>query len=231
MARAVRKVSRVRTKNQKKDVKFNKKWLIAIFVFAVLLGVGLGLGLGLYFGNKKTEYVSDKIYFTGDIKTSNPDVTVQFTKENYQTISRFIKDGAARDIFIFAYDGSAFHADEKDEKNYNETYEKLITRLADLQNKVNEANKKEENSVVLYIVDVRVDNAVNAGILSDSAFGALGDEDSVYFEPTFIYLHEDQFKDKIEIRDVSHKISISDLNEVYTSSIPYANQYIDSLFE
>ena len=223
MARAVRKVSRTSTKNQKKESSINKKWIIIISAILVVL-IGLGVGLGVYFGTRTEEvYVSDKIYFTEATKTTDGEHEVEFTKENYQTISRYIKKGNdINHIFIFTYNGSAFYADEEDEDNYNEDYVTLITRLADLQYQVDLA-KKSGVIIDFYIVDTSVDNQVNSGILTDATYGNLGSS-----SVAFIYLHEGEFMDKLEDTDKS-MISTSDLNDILSTTINNAINYIKSL--
>ncbi len=233
MARSVRKVSRANTKNQKKENKLNKKWLIAIVTIVVLIGIGLGVGLGVYFGMKDDDtYVSDKIYFNEET-LDNAGHTVKFNKENYMAIDRYINNGNIENIFIFTYDGNAFYADEKDEDNYNEDYAKLITRLADLQYSVDQA-KQRGVDLELYVVDVTVNSATNSGILYDDLFGSLLSEDQSSYEPAFIYMKGDQFQSKVEYEDEdgikqSHKISTSSWTEVLNSSILYAINYIKTL--
>lgn len=232
MARAVRKVSRTSTKNQKKESSFNLKWFIITLV-AVLV-IGLGVGLGVYFGTRgEEEYVSDKIYFVDATKTSNGENEVTFTKENYQTIVRYINSGNNIDnIFIFTYDGNAFYADPEDADNYNEDYDTLITRLADLQYAVNQA--KEKGVIIdLYIVDVSVDSSVNVGIVSDSDFGALNSGSGDIYSPTFIYMSEGDFKSDVTYTldgtEVTRPVSTGDWEEILSSSIGYAINFINSL--
>ncbi len=237
MARSVRKVSRVTTKDQQKERKLNKKILIIICA-VLLVAIGLGVGLGVYFGTKGNDstYVSDKIYFNEPTKDTAGHEVV-FNKDNYQSIKRYIKDGIKdkdgnknnlEDIFIFVYDGSAFFADEKDENNYNENYVKLITRLADLQYQVDQA-KAAGLLLELYVVDVSVDLETNVDILMDSSFGSFYSDDEEFYEPAFIYIKGDQFKSKVEYNEESHTISTSDWEDVLSSSILYAINYIEYL--
>lgn len=233
MARSVRKVSRVNTKNQKKESKFNKKLLIIIVSVVLLICIGLGVGLGIYFGTKTDDtYVSDKIYFNEETRDTEGHI-VTFNKDNYLAIERYIKNGDIENVFIFVYDGNAFYADEKDEDHYNEDYVKLITRLADLQYTVNQA-KDRGVDLEFYIVDVAVNNSTNAGILYDSQFGSLLTEDQSSYEPAFIYIKGEQFQQKVEYEDEngnkqSHTISTSSWTEVLNSSILYAINYIKTL--
>lgn len=238
MARSVRKVSRVTTKDQKKERKLNKKFLIILCSICLVIGIALGVGLGVYYGTKTddTTYVSDKVYFNEPTKDTTGHEVV-FNKDNYQSIKRYIKDGIKdkegnknnlEDIFIFVYDGSAFFADEKDENNYNEDYVKLITRLADLQYHVDQA-KAAGVMLELYVVDVSVDSETNVDILMDSQFGSFYSEDEEYYNPAFIYIKGDQFKSKVEYEEESHTISTSDWKDVLSSSILYAINYIDYL--
>ncbi len=233
MARAVRKVSRANTKDQRKERKISKKWLITIISTVVLLVVGLGVGLGLYYGlNKDNTYVSDKIYFNEPTLDSNGN-EVTFNKENYQAISRYINSGDGHEnIFIFVYDGSAFYADEKDEDNFQSEYVELIKRVADFQYNVNQA-KARGVDIEFYIVDVHVDNATNAGILSDPLYGSLYSEDSLSYPPAFIYVKGDQFQEKVEYEEdgkmQSYIVSTKSWTDVYNSSIRFAINYINSL--
>lgn len=222
MARAVRKVLRTSTKNQKKEHFIKKKWII-IIACVVLVLIGVGVGLGVYFGTRTEEvYQSDKVYFIDTAKTSDGQNEVTFNKENYQTLCRILeKQNDIDNIFIFTYDGSAFYGDEKDEDNYNEDYDTLIARLADLQYEVNQA--KERGIIVdLYIVDTDVDGQINAGIYTDSVFGSLSSSNGA---PTFIYLFEGDFKDKLEDVDKS-MISTNDMNEILNTTINNAINYL-----
>ena len=132
MARAVRKVSRVSTKNQKKEG-LNKK-LIAIISAIVVVLLGVAVGLIVYFTTQEDEaYVSEKVYFIEETYGTNQEAgKVTFVKENYYSIVRKIENEEINEhVFIFAYDGSAFFADELDEENYElygKDYETLMTR-------------------------------------------------------------------------------------------------------
>lgn len=234
MARAVRKVSRATTKDQKKENNIHKKWIILIVSIVLVIGIGLGIGLGVYYGTKKDDtYVSDKVYFDEEVLVDEEN-KIKFNKENYQAIERYLKRGDnAEDIFIFVYDGNTFYADEKDEENYNKDYVELITRLAQLQLEVDKA-KNKGGSVELYIVDVAVDNAINADILLDSSFGAFYTEAASNYEPAFIYLKDGKYQQKVEYEDAengkqSHTISTSSWTDVLNSSIRYAMNYIRTL--
>ncbi|MDE6656723.1 MAG: hypothetical protein K2J85_07015 [Anaeroplasmataceae bacterium] len=234
MARAVRKVSRATTKNQKKESKINKKWLIIILSVVLVIGIGLGVGLGVYFSNQEEEkYVSDKVYFNEEISVDD-EHKVSFNKENYQAIVRYLDRGNyAEDIFIFVYDGKAFYADELDEDNYNEDYVKLITRVAQLQYEVDKA-KEKGISIELYIVDVSVDSNTNVDIFSDSNFGGLYTDDRLSYEPAFIYIKSGDYQQKVEYEDESgvkqsHTISTASWTDVLSSSIRYAMNYINTL--
>ena len=83
MARAVRKVSRVSTKNQKKEG-LNKK-LIAIISAIVVVLLGVAVGLIVYFATQEDEaYVSDKVYFIEETYGTNQEAgKVTFVRENY----------------------------------------------------------------------------------------------------------------------------------------------------
>lgn len=228
MARAVRKVSRLNTKNQKKETKLSKRWLTAIITLIVVILAGVAVGLGFYFSNTNEEYISDKIYFAEETSTTSGQ-TVTFEKENYQAIKRYINEGNISEYtFIFVYDGSSFYADEKDEDNYNKEYANLIKRIADLQYEINEA-KAADISIELYIVDINVDSGANAGILSDSSFGALNSGETSSHEPAFIFLQGGEFKETVEIDGVKHTISTGTRTEIYSSSITYAINYINTL--
>lgn len=230
MARSVRKVSRQSTKNQKKEINVNKKWLIAIVSIVILAVVGLGVGLGIYYGTKGNDetYVSDKIYFVDPIKTSTGEEVSGFNKENYQALNRYISDEYGTTMehrFIFVYDGANFYADEEDEDNYDEEYTKLCTRIADLQKAVNEA-KAAGIDVELYIIDTNVDGGTNSEIKSDSNYGALGEETNY---PLFIYMHNNEYKETFE--DKKNKISVGgdDWHDIIVSSIPYTLEYLNDL--
>ncbi len=231
MARSVRKVSRQSTKNQKKEI--NKKWVIAIISFVVLVIAGLGLGLGLYFGLKDSDeaYVSDKIYFVDPILNSQNEEVSGFNKENYQALNRYTSDEYGDIIehrFIFVYDGSAFYADEKDEEHYDEKsdYVKLLKQIADLQTAVNKA-KAAGVEVELYIVDTHVDSGTNKEILSDQAYGALGNDTNY---PAFIYMHNNEFQEKFE-ENKKNTISVGGNNwhDISASSIPYTLEFLGNL--
>ncbi|MDE7263329.1 MAG: hypothetical protein K2N64_01530 [Anaeroplasmataceae bacterium] len=229
MARSVRKVSRAKTRDQKKESRNSKKWIIIICSVLLVIGIGLGVGLGLYYGNKKDDtYVSDKIYFNEEVSIDD-DHKVSFNKENYQTIVRHIDKGdLEEEVFIFVYDGKAFYADEKDEDYYNKDYVELITRIAQLQYHVDQAKSAGIN-MELYIVDVAVDSATNVGILNDSTFGAFYSDDMLNYEPAFIYMKNQAYQQKVEYGDESHIISTKSWTDVLNSSIRYAINYIESL--
>lgn len=234
MARAVRKVSRATTKDQKKESRINKKWLIISLSIVLAILIGVGVGLGVYFGTKKDNtYVSDKIYFNEEVLVDG-ESKIKFNKENYQAIVRYLDRGNnAEEIFIFVYDGSAYYADEKDEDNYKKIYAELITRMAHLQLEVDRAKAKGV-SIELYVVDVSVDYAVNADILTDSKFGGLYANEEMNYEPAFIYLKDGKYQEKVEYEDAdgnkqSHIISEKNIDSVYNSSIYYAMNYIKTL--
>lgn len=234
MARAVRKVSRATTKDQKKESNINKKWIILIVSLILIIGIGLGVGLGVYYGTKKDNtYVSDKVYFNEEVLV-DAENKIRFNKENYQSIVRYLNRGDnAEDILIFVYDGNAYYADEKDEEHYNKDYVELITRLAQLQLEVDRAKAKGV-SIELYIVDVAVDNSVNSDILFDSAFGGFYSDDAANYNPAFIYLKDGKYQQKVEYEDSengkqSHIISTSSWTDVLNSSIRYAMNYIKTL--
>ena len=224
MARAVRKVSRVSTKNQKKEG-LNKK-LIAIISAIAAVVVIAAVSLIVYFTTKEDEvYVSEKVYFVGETYGTNKDAgTVTFEKENYYNIVRKIQNQEIQEhVFIFAYDGSAFYADEEDEANYNKDYEKLIATIADLQLAINALNNTD---VVLYVIDVNVNDRVNAALMTDAAnlhedgFAAFysSTEDTV-FEPAFFYLHEGEVKKNFKIDGKKLLVSTSKMGTILSTSI------------
>ena len=238
MARAVRKVSRVSTKNQKKEG-LNKK-LIAIISAIVVVLLGVAVGLIVYFTTQEEEYVSEKVYFVEETYGTNQEASVTFVKENYYNIVRQIENEKINEhVFIFAYDGSAFFADSEDEENYElygKDYETLITRVADLQLAVNAANKEKGIDVVLYIVDVNVDNGVNAALMTDaanlhedgfSAFYSSADESTV-FEPAFFYLHEGEVKKNIDAES-KKLVSTNKMSTIMSTSIKNSINFLKSL--
>ena len=237
MARAVRKVSRVSTKNQKKEG-LNKK-LIAIISAIVVVLLGVAVGLIVYFTTQEEEYVSEKVYFVEETYGTNQETSVTFVKENYYNIVRQIENEKINEhVFIFAYDGSAFFADSEDEENYElygKDYETLITRVADLQLAVNAAKEKGVD-VVLYIVDVNVDNGVNAALMTDaanlhedgfSAFYSSADESTV-FEPAFFYLHEGEVKKNIDAES-KKLVSTNKMSTIMSTSIKNSINFLKSL--
>lgn len=237
MARAVRKVSRVSTKNQKKEG-LNKK-LIAIISAIVVVLLGVAVGLIVYFTTQEEEYVSEKVYFVEETYGTNQETSVTFVKENYYNIVRQIENEKINEhVFIFAYDGSAFFADSEDEENYElygKDYETLITRVADLQLAVNAAKEKGID-VVLYIVDVNVDNGVNAALMTDaanlhedgfSAFYSSADESTV-FEPAFFYLHEGEVKKNIDAES-KKLVSTNKMSTIMSTSIKNSINFLKSL--
>lgn len=228
MARSVRKVSRVSTKNQQKEKLLNKKWWIIISSIIAVIIIGVGVGLGIYYATQEEEYVSDKIYFAEPVEISEG-VEVEFTKENYQTLVRYLKAEAVEHMLVFAYDGAAFYADPEDKDNYNKDYATLITRLANLQAEVNAA-KEDCVSIELYIIDLNVDSRINADIMYDSEyFGGLYSESQETFAPAFFYNHEGEYQATVEISDRDMTISTSSLSTILNSSINNAINYINSL--
>ena len=239
MARAVRKVSRVSTKNQKKEG-LNKK-LIAIISAIVVVLLGVAVGLIVYFTTQEDEaYVSEKVYFIEETYGTNQEAgKVTFVKENYYSIVRKIENEEINEhVFIFAYDGSAFFADELDEENYElygKDYETLITRVADLQLAVNEA-VAEGIDVVLYIVDVNVDNQVNAGLMTDAAglheegFGTFytSYDESTKFEPALFYLFEGEVKKNIDA-DNKKLVTTNKMSTIMSTSIKNSINFLKSL--
>lgn len=233
MARAVRKVSRVSTKNQKKQG-LNKA-LIAIICSIAVVILGVAVGLIVYFTTQEETYVSDKVYF---IEETHETGKVTFVKENYYSIVRDIENQEVNEhVFIFAYDGSAFYADPEDEDNYEaygKDYEKLIERVTDLQIEINAAISKGVD-VVLYIVDVNVDSRVNSALMTDAAklhedgfpaFYSTVDESTV-FEPAFFYLHEGVVKENFD--DSKKIISTSKMGTILSTSIPETIKFLKSL--
>ena len=237
MARAVRKVSRVSTKNQKKEG-LNKK-LMAIITSIAVVVLGVAVGLIVYFTTQDEEYVSEKVYFIEETYGTNQDAgTVTFVKENYYNIVRMIENEEINEhVFIFAYDGSSFYADmeyvEQFEdaqynaqlKVYNE-YTTLIKRVADLQIAINAAVKNGVD-VVLYIVDVNVDNGANAGVMTDAAklhengFSPLylSLDESINVEPAIFYLNEGVVKEKFENGKLATTKSLSKVASAINNAV------------
>lgn len=241
MARAVRKVSRVSTKNQKKEG-LNKKLIAIISAIAVVI-LGVAVGLIVYFTTQKEEYVSEKVYFVEETYGSNENAgSVTFVKENYFNIVRMAKSGEINEhVFVFAYDGSQFYGDleyvnqfEDAEYNaqlkiYNE-YVTLIKRVADLQIAINAAASKG-NDVVLYIVDINVDNRVNTGIMTDAGnlheegFGALYSsiDETTVVEPAIFYLNGGIVKEKFESGKLATTKSLSKIASAINNSVNFLN--------
>lgn len=239
MARAVRKVSRVSTKNQKKEG-LNKKLIAIISTIAVVI-LGVAVGLIVYFTTQEKEYVSEKVYFVEETYGTNQDAgSVTFVKENYYNIVRMVENEEIQEnVFIFAYDGSKFYADEEylnqfedaeynaQLKIYNE-YVTLIKRVADLQIAINAAVQNGVD-VVLYIVDINVDNGVNAGVMTDA--GKLHEEgfaplyssidESANVEPAIFYLHEGVVKEKFESGKLATTKSLSKIASAINNSVNY----------
>lgn len=230
MARTVRKVSRASTKNQQKEKKLSKKWWIVIASVIAAVIIGVTVGLIVYFANQEEEaYVSDMVYFTEPVTNDNGE-TVEFIKENYQTLVRYLEAQKHEHMFVFAYDGSAFYADPEDKDNYNEKYVTLITRLANLQAEV-DAAKDRGIEIELYIVDVNVDSRINADIMYDTEyFGGLYSGSQEVFEPALFYNHEGEYKATVDFGDKEDMlISTSSLDYILNSSINNAINYIMSL--
>lgn len=224
--RAIRKVSRANTKGQSaKRLSRNAKIGIIVAVLC-LVAIGLGLGIGIPLSSQK-ETTEEKVYFNEPYELENGK-KVEFEKENYQTLLRYIDNDKVRHMFVFAYDSNVFYADEEDEDTYNKDYTELIRRVANFQNDVNEAKAKGIN-VELYIVDVRVDSSINADLLKDdSHFGGFyTDSEVTDYPPAFIYVYEGEFKDKMDGYDV---VSTSSFNELF-SVINNAGNYLDHLTE
>ena len=235
MARAVRKVSRVSTKNQKKEG-LNKKLIAIISAIAVVI-LGVAVGLIVYFTTQNDEYVSEKVYFIEETYGTNESAgSVTFVKENYYNIVRKIENDEINEhVFIFAYDGNNFFADEEyvnqfedaeynaQLKIYNE-YVTLIKRVADLQIAIN-ASKEAGVDVVLYIVDISVDNGVNAGVMLDSAhlneegFAPLYSSVEDNVEPAIFYLHEGVVKEKFENGKLATTKSLSKIASAINNAV------------
>ena len=237
MARAVRKVSRVSTKNQKKQG-LNKKLIAIISAIAVVI-LGVAVGLIVYFTTQEEEYVSEKVYFIEETYGTNESAgSVTFVKENYFNIVRMVENDEINEhVFIFAYDGSKFYGDmeyveqfEDAEYNqqlkiYNE-YITLIKRVADLQIAINAAGQNGVD-VVLYIVDISVDNGVNAGVMMDA--GKLHEEgfsplylsvdESTNVEPAIFYLHEGVVKEKFENGKLATTKSLSKIASAINNAV------------
>ena len=237
MARAVRKVSRVSTKNQKKEG-LNKN-LIAIISAIALVVLGVAVGLIVYFATQDEEYVSEKVYFIEETYGTNESAgSVTFVKENYYNIVRMVENDEINEhVFIFAYDGSKFYADEEylDQfedaeynaqlKIYNE-YVTLIKRVADLQIAINAA-KESGVDVVFYIVDINVDNRANAGVMTDAAklheegFSPLylALDESTNVEPAIFYLNEGVVKEKFENGKLATTKSLSKIASAINNAV------------
>ena len=247
MARAVRKVSRVSTKNQKKEG-LNKKLIAIISAIAVVI-IGVAVGLIVYFTTQEEElYVSEKVYFVEETYGTKQDKgSVTFAKESYFNIVRRIQKDDIQNpieehVFIFAYDGSQFYGDmeyveqfEDDEYKtqleiYNE-YTKLITYVADLQIAVNEAVSKG-HEVALYVIDISVDNGVNAGVMLDSAdlhekdFAPLYSSVDGEVEPALFYLHEGVVKGRYDDKSVATAKTVRTLLSI---AIPNAIRHLVNL--
>ena len=226
LARTVRKVSRASTKNQQKE-KLSKKWWIVIASAIAAIVIGVTVGLIVYYATLEEEYVSDVTYFNEPVENSHG-VEVEFTKENYQTLVRYLKAEKVEHMLVFAYDGTAFYADEKDEI-INEKYTTIITRLADLQTEVNAA-KEAGVSIELYIVDVNVDSKINADIMFDTDyFGGLYSSSQNQYSPAFFYNNEGEYQATVEINEKDMTISTGEFSTIYNSSIINAINYVKSL--
>lgn len=230
MARSVRKVSRASTKNQQKERKLSKKWWIVIASSIAAVVVGVTVGLIVYFATQEEEYVSDVVYFAEPVKSTSG-TEVDFIKENHQTLVRYLKAETLEHMLVFAYDGAAFYADPLDEDVYNKQYTTLITRLADVQLKVNEAKAAGVN-IELYVVDVNVDSRINVDIMYDTDyFGGLYSSNQTTFAPAFFYNLEGEFQTTVEIGGKDVTISTKSLDEILNSSIINTMNYINDLIE
>ena len=210
--------------------------LIAIISAIAVVVLGVAVGLIVYFTTQDEEYVSEKVYFVEETYGTNQNAgSVTFVKENYYNIVRMVENDQINEhVFIFAYDGSKFYGDmeyveqfEDAEYNaqlkvYNE-YITLIKRVADLQIAINAAVQNGVD-VVLYIVDINVDNGDNAGVMTDA--GKLHEDgfSPLYTsvesaEPAIFYLHEGVVKEKFENGKLATTKSLSKIASAINNAV------------
>ena len=232
MARVVRKVSNKSVRGQKKEKGlFSNKlfWIItsAVLVIGVIVGVLIAV---LVDDSSETETVD---YF----KTEE---TVKFNVSDYYSVSNYVtpdyKDVITGEklshthVFDFAYDSTLFYPvkNEDNEETYNQLHETLLARLIDLQKEVDSAKEKGVD-IELYIIDTSI--LSNSYILTDMTFAGdtYSDESSSMM---FTYIEEGLVQeDKVPVGDKEVLFVTKTLNNMVTTAIPQAINYIKNLEE
>ena len=237
-----KKVARVANAPKKsfKDLLHSKRfWIICSMVVASLALIGVAIFLIVYFTTSSSSDETAPDYFGGEIETIDykyNDEVITFQKLSYDGIKMVHNKDRDTNIYVMALDLSAFYPDKTidDGKNtddgdvllFSETDKKLWNGLKSLQFAINEYNESNGNDAVkLYIVDTSVD--INKTIVTDSLFGG-SDESTV--TTIFSYMNIDGHKAKYKIDGKEKKIYSTDKNEIVTTVINNAINFMNGNF-
>ena len=237
-----KKVARVANAPKKsfKDLLHSKRfWIICSIVVASLALIGVAIFLIVYFTTSSSSDETAPDYFGGEIETIDykyNDEVITFQKLSYDGIKMVHNKDRDTNIYVMALDLSAFYPDKTidDGKNtddgdvllFSETDKKLWNGLKSLQFAINEYNESNGNDAVkLYIVDTSV--TINKTIASDSLFGG-SDESTV--TKIFSYMNIDGYKAKYKIDGKEKKIYSTDKNEIVTTVINNAINFMNGNF-
>ena len=237
-----KKVARVANAPKKsfKDLLHSKRfWIISSIVVASLVLIGVAIFLIVYFTSSSSSDEKAPDYFGGEIETIDykyNDEVISFQKLSYDGIKMVHNYDNDLNIYIMALDLSSFYPDKTidDGKNtddgdvllFSKTDELLWNGLKSLQAAINQYNKDLDGDAVrLYIVDTSV--TINKTIATDSLFGGSDDSSSTTI---FSYLNIDGYKAKYKIDGNEKKIYSTDKNEIGTTIINNAINFMKKDF-
>lgn len=237
-----KKVARVANAPKKsfKDLLHSKRfWIICSIVVASLALIGVAIFLIVYFTSSSSSDETAPDYFGGEIETIDykyNDEVISFQKLSYDGIKMVHNYDNDLNIYVMALDLSSFYPDKTidDGKNtddgdvllFSKTDELLWNGLKSLQAAINKYNKDLDGDAVrLYIVDTSV--TINKTIATDSLFGGSDDSSSTTI---FSYLNIDGYKAKYKIDGNEKKIYSTDKNEIGTTIINNAINFMKKDF-
>ena len=237
-----KKVARVANAPKKsfKDLLHSKRfWIICSIVVASLALIGVAIFLIVYFTSSSSSDETAPDYFGGEIETIDykyNDEVISFQKLSYDGIKMVHNYDNDLNIYVMALDLSSFYPDKTidDGKNtddgdvllFSKTDELLWNGLKSLQAAINQYNKDlDGDAVKLYIVDTSV--TINKTIATDSLFGGSDDSSSTTI---FSYLNIDGYKAKYKIDGNEKKIYSTDKNEIGTTIINNAINFMKKDF-
>lgn len=210
MARVVRKVSNKAVQGQKKQGKFYTKkwfWIVVSSVLIVAIAVGVTLAIVL---NKNDEDSTNTVDYFATCEE------VDFVKMNHKGLANYLNEDYTNpqngeslfveNVFVFAYDLSAFHPSKEDDSdNFNQNHADILKMLIHLQKSIDAYNEASGSiKAQLYIIDISHSN--NKDILSDEVY--IGEAESESATYMFSYLNHGEFvSDSVVVRGKKYSLN------------------------